>query len=650
MPGPCGRKIHPMFDFVRNHTRLVLGALLLLIIPSFVFFGVEGYTSFRDAGNAAVAKVDGQSITRAEWDAAHQRVVNNVRRQNPEQAEGLDAPAYRKETLEALLRERVLENVARQGHLLPTDARLQRLFAADPRYAAVRNPDGSVNSQLLGMQGMTSELLAQQLRQQYAAEQVMGGVTQTGLLPASMSAAALDALLQRRVVQAQRFDSAAYRARVNPSDAEIEAFFKAETARFRAPEQADIEYVVLDLEALSKGIAVSEDELRKFYTDNAARFTAPEERRASHVLIKAEAKASADERAKAKARAEELLAQVRQNPSSFATVARQHSQDGGSAPQGGDLDFFGRGAMVKAFETAAFSLKVGEISGVFETEFGYHFLTVTGTRGGDAKPFEQVRAGIETELRTTKARSEWAKLAEQFTNTVYEQSDSLQPVIDKLKLTRQTATLQRNPQPGTPPELASPKFLDAIFGTEAVANKRNTDAVEVSPSRLISGRVVKHMPARARELAEVRDAVRAELVQRQAAALARAEGQARLAALRKGEGADTAMPITLTVSRLQTQGAPRQVVDAIMAADAQKLPAVTSVDLGEQGFLVLRVMQVLPRDAAPGGDDALRGQFAQALAAAEGDAVLGTLKARLKAEVKAGVSFAAETAASAPRR
>ncbi len=636
-----------MFDFVRNHTKLVLGALLLLIIPSFVFFGVEGYTSFRDGSNAPVAKVDGQSITRGEWEQAHQRFVDRVRRQNPEQAQGLDTPEFRKETLEALLRERVLATAARDQHLAPTDARLQRLFVTDPQFAGVRNPDGSVNRDLLGMQGMTSEMFAQNLRLEFASQQVLGGVSRTALMPPAMAERALDALLQRRAVQLQRYDAAAYRAKISVSDADIEAFHKAEAARFRAPEQAEIEYVMLELDALAQGVTVSEEEARKFYADNQARFGSPEERRASHVLIKAGADASAADKAKAKARAEELLAQVRKAPATFAAVAKQHSQDTGSAAQGGDLDFFGRGAMVKAFETAAFALKPGEISEVFETEFGYHFLTVTGVRGGQTKPFAEVRPAIEAELRTAKARAEWAKAAETFTNTVYEQSDSLQPVIDKLKLTRQTATVQRTPQPGAPAQLAAPKFLDAIFGNEAVANKRNTDAVEVAPNRLISGRVIKHMPARTRELAEVKEQVRAELVNRRALEMARQEGQARVAALKAAPA--EALPITLQLSRLQSQGAPRSLVDAVMGADAAQLPFVTGVDLGAGGYVVVKVTEVLPRDAGPGGDAPLRGQFVQALAAAEADAVLASLKARYKAEVKVGASFASP-AASAPAR
>ena len=637
-----------MFDFVRNHTRLALGFMLLLIIPSFVFFGIDGYTKFRESGNVTVATVDGAAITRGEWESAHQRSVDRVRRQSPDlDAKRLDTPELRGETLNALMRERVVATAARSMQLAPTDARLQRLFVTDPQFASIRNPDGSVNRELLGMQGMTSEMFSQQLRQDFAARQVLGGVARTALAPAALAAASLDPLLQRREVQIQRFDPVAYRAKISPSDADIEAFYKEQQSQFKAQEQAEIEYVVLDLDALGKGVTLSEAELRKFYDDNAARFGTPEERRASHVLIKTEKDAAAADKAKAKARAEELLTQARKNPAGFAELARRNSQDAGSAAQGGDLDFFGRGAMVKAFETAAFSLKTGEISDIFETEFGYHFLTVTGVRGGQKKPFEEVRSEIENELRRAKGKAEWAKVAEQFTNTVYEQSDSLQPVIDKLKLTKLTATVQRNPAPGTVGVLASGKLLEAVFSNEAVANKRNTDAVETAPNQLVSARIVKHSPARTLPLAEVKDRVRERLVAKLGADQARSEGKARLEALKKAPG--EALPMPLTLSRAQSQGAPKALMDAVMQADADKLPAVLGVDLQEQGYVVVRVVKVLPREPAPGGDDTLRGQFAQAWAAAESDAYLAALKKRFKAQVKEGASMSADGASAAGR-
>jgi peptidyl-prolyl cis-trans isomerase D len=637
-----------MFDFVRTHTRLFLGVVVLLIIPSFVFFGVQGYTSFTDGSNTKVAQVDGRGITRVEWDTTHQRNVERLRQQMPNvDVKLLDTPQVRRETLDGIVRERVLLAAADHMHLGISDERLQRVFATDPQFAALRNPDGSVNRDLLVAQGMNSEMFAQSLRQDMAMRQVLQGIGATGLAPKSVVDLSLDPLLQRRQVQLQRFNVTDYRAKVNPTDADIEAFYKANEVLFRASEQASIEYLVLDQAALKQGVTVPQEELRRYYAENANRYTTAEERRASHILIAADKDKPAAERQKAKAKAAELLEQVRKAPAQFAELAKTHSNDPGSAERGGDLDFIGRGAMVKPFEDAVFAMKPGEISNVVETDFGYHIIQLNAVRGGEKKSFDSVRAEIEDEVRKQLAQKRFAEAAEQFTNLVYEQSDSLQPAIDKLKLEKRTATVQRTPAPGATGPLASAKLLEALFANDAVRNKRNTDAIEVGPSQLASARIVDYTPARTLPLAEVKDRVRERLVAEQAAALAKKEGQGLLAQLQKG--GDAALPESAVIGRASAQGVPRNVVDAVLGADASKLPAPLGVDLGEQGYLVARVTQILPRDPALASEQNLQDQYAQALANAEAQAYLAALKWRFKAEIKAAAG-AADAAASAPAR
>jgi peptidyl-prolyl cis-trans isomerase D len=634
-----------MFEFIRAHTRLGLGLLLLLIIPSFIFFGVEGYARFNDAASEAVAKVDGQKVSRAEWDEAHRRFIENQRRQEPAtDTTSLDTPERRLETLDGLVRERVLMAAATKMNLFPSDARMKRLFDSDPQYAGLRGPDGLISREALVGMGLTPTMFDQRLRQELGLRQVVAGVLQTAPASAVPATAALDAFMQSRSVQLQRFDPAVYRAQVQVSDAEIEAYYQANAGKFQAPEQARIEYALLDIAQLAQGQTFTEDELRKAYTDGIARYSTPEERRASHILVKAESSMPADERAKARTKAEGLLAEVRKNPAAFAEVARKNSDDTGSAEQGGDLDFFGRGQMVKPFEDSAFALKPGEISGVVESDFGFHIITVTGVRGGQTRPFETVRAEVETELRRSAAQKRWAEAAVTFTDTAYEQSDSLKPVAEKLKLTVQTATVTRTPAPGATGPLASPKLLAAVFSADTLNNKRNTDAVEVGSNQLVSARVLEHMPARAQPLAEVKDSVRQRVVEERSEALARQAGEARVAALQAAGNAET-LPIALTVSRMTAQGMPPALMNAALRADAGKLPQVVGVDLGAQGYFVMRVLQVLPREVPPGGEAPLREQYAQAWAAAEADAYLAALKKRYKATVTPAAAAAAPAVA-----
>jgi peptidyl-prolyl cis-trans isomerase D len=639
-----------MFEFFRRHTRALQAVLVLLIFPSFVFFGIQGYSRFANSGDQTVAKVDGHAITRTEWELAMREQLERAQRQMP----GIDAklfetPEMRRLSLEALVRERVLLTAADRLNLVTTDDRLQRLFVSDPQFEPLRNPDGSVNKEAIGARGMSSEMFAHRLRQDLSQRQVLLGLAGSVIAPKTATATALDAMFQQREVQVERFEPKDFRAKVEPSDADIEKYYSdpAHAAMFEAPETESIEYVVLDLDALKKDIKVPEEELRKYYTENEKRYTAPEERRASHILIKADKDMSQAERDRAKARAEALLAEIRQNPASFAELARKNSQDPGSAEKGGDLDFFGRGAMVKPFEDAAFALKPGETSGIVQTDFGYHIIQVTAARGGEKRPFEAVRGEIEAEIKNQLAQRRYSEAAVEFTNMVYEQPDSLKPVADRFKLELKTAqNVKRAPAPDAAGALASPKFLEALFSADAIRNKRNTEAVEFGPSRMVSGRVLKHEAAHKLPLAEVRARVREQVIAEQAAALARKAGMERLQTLRSAPSTPIEAKPT-TVSRAQPREIPRELLDAVMKVPADKLPAVVGVELGGQGYALAKVLKVEGRDPVVAAQaDQARMQYAQTWADAEAQAYYAALKDRFNVKINA---VGAAEAASAPR-
>ena len=638
-----------MFDFFRRHTRVLQFVLVLLIFPSFVFFGIQGYSRFTGGGNTKVAQVAGQAITQAEWDAVHRDQIERVRRQMPTlDARMFDTPEMKMQSLDSLVRERVIQAEVQKANLTTGNERLQRIFSTDPELGFLRNPDGSVNQSALAAQGMSSEVFAERLRRDLTTRQVLAGLSSSGVAPASAATAAFDAMFQQREVQVQRFEPKDYLAKVNPSDADVEAFFKnpVNAAQFQAPEKVNVEYVVLDIESIKKGISVPEEELRTFYDENVktGRYTTPEERRASHILIKAEKSAPADERAKAKAKAETLLADIKTKNAVFADLARRNSDDPGSAEKGGDLDFFGRGAMVKPFEDAAFALKPGETSAVVESDFGYHIIRLTTVRGGEKKGFDAVRAEIEDERKKQIAQKEFADKAVSFSNLVEDQSDSLKPTAEKFKLELRTVqNVLRTPGPQTQGPLANPKFLEALFATDSVKNKRNTLAVDIGANQLVSGRLQEYTPARQMALAEVAATVRDQVRATQAAELARKEGAARLATLQAAPQtalADAAQP----VSRAQTRGLPQPLLNAILKAPAQPLPAVLGVDLGEQGYAVARLVKVLGRDPTVGTPAQAQQQYSQAWTEAETQAYYAAMKKRFKAEI----AITTPTAASAP--
>jgi peptidyl-prolyl cis-trans isomerase D len=627
-----------MFDFVRKHTRVMQFLLFLLIFPSFVLFGLEGYNRFREGG-ITVATVDGQDITQAEWDAAHRSQVERMRSSMPNvDVKLFDTPEAKYSTLERMLRDRLLQVAANKLRLGASDARLASELQQNPTIAALRRADGSLDMeryrQLLATQGMSPESFEAQVRGDLASRQVMAGVGVTSFSSVALADVTLNAFYEQRQVQVARFAPADYVAQTKPSDADLEAYYNANTDKFQSAERADIEYVVLDLAAVQKDIVVPEAELKSYFEQNSARLAGLEERRASHILINADKAAPAAERDAARAKAQALLAEVQKSPAQFAELARKNSQDSGSAAKGGDLDFFGRGAMVKAFEDAAFALKKGETSGLVETEFGFHIIRLTDIKQPEQKSFESQRAKLEQEVRAQLAQRKFAEVAEQFTNLVYEQSDSLKPAAERLKLTVQHATnLGREVVAGNT-AANNPKLLAAVFSQDAIEKKRNTEAVELAPNVLAAARMTSYSPARALPLAEVKARVLEQVVAQQSTERARAEGVAKLAEWKARPDA-AKLPAAIVVSRESKQTQPTALVEAALRASTQTLPAWVGVDLGASGYAVVKVEKVLPRDAANAtGAAREREQYSQWWASAEGLAYYKLLKEKFKAEIK----------------
>ncbi len=627
-----------MFDIIRDRKKFLMGFLMILIIPSFVLFGVEGYSRFNEGGEV-VATVDGKDIKRAEWDQAHRQEAQRLREMLPSIDPALlDSEAARYESLERLVRQRVLATAAGELGLYTSDQRLARELQQNQAIASLRKPDGSLDiegyRQLLSRQGMTPEMFEASVRADLSQRQVVQGVQASGFAATAMARPMLNAFFEQREVRVKTFATADFAARVTPSDADIESFYNQNQALFQAPEQADIEYLVLDAAAIQQGITLSEADLRSYYDQNAAQLSGAEERRASHILIGVPAGATPEQKAEARKKAEGLLAQAKADPAKFAELAKANSQDELSAANGGDLDFFGRGAMVPPFERAVFAMNKGQISDLVESDFGFHIIRLTDIKAPPVKPFAEVRAQIETQLKQQQAQRLFAESADTFGNLVYEQADSLQPAAERLKLRVQTAKgVLRTPTPGQTGVLANPRLLEALFAPEAIASKRNTEAIEAGSNQLVAARIVEHRPAHTQALAEVREQVRQRLVAQRAAELAREEAEKQLAAWRGG--ADTsALGAAATVSREAAQNLDPRVLDAALAADPKALPAWVGVSLGNQGHVVVQVSKVLPRGEVPAQRLAQEAQQVnQWWSSAEGEAYYQTLKERFKARI-----------------
>jgi peptidyl-prolyl cis-trans isomerase D len=442
--------------------------------------------------------------------------------------------------------------------------------------------------------------------------------------------------LQRREIQIQRFSPADFVSKVQPQDAELEQFYQSRSERFRSTESADVEFLVLDAATLAKNIHLPEQDIKSYYEQNIQRLSGQEQRRASHILINAPKDAPAAERDKARNKVEGLLASVRKEPKSFADLARKNSDDPGSARNGGDLEFFAKGAMVKAFEDAAFALKKGEISAVVESEFGFHIIQLTDIKAPMTPSLEAMRPQLEADLRQQQSKRQFAEFAETFSNSVYEQADTLTPIAEKLRLqVQQVKGVSRIPSASIQGVLANPKILEALFSEESISKRRNTAAIELGNNTLVSARLISYKPSALRPFADVKDQVRTEFVLEQAMVLAKAEGQARLAEWQKQPDLARVGP-ALIVSRDQTQGQAQKLVDAVLRTDPSSMPSLVGVDFGAMGYALVRVNKVVPRElSSPQQKAQTLNQFQRLLVGAESAAYMAHLRAQFKVQILA---------------
>lgn len=626
-----------MFEFIRTHQRLMQFLLLLLIVPSFALVGLQSYSSFGDKANT-VAKVAGQAITQQEWDAALRQQMERMRQMFGEQfnPKMIETPEAKQSVLDNLISERTLIAAMERNHIAVSDQAVQQTLLAIPELIGA---DGKFDNEkykaLLAAQGMSPLMYEARLRQDLALQQINGAVQSTTFAPMALVARVSNINAQERDVQEQLFKVDDYTSQVKITDDMLKDYYKKNIDQFAVPEQVKAEYVVLDNAAVAEQVKVSDADVKSFYEQNINRYTSPEQRRASHILITVKKDASAADKATAKAKAEGLLTQVRNNPADFAKLAKMHSEDPSSAEQDGDLGYFSSGMMVKPFEDAVFKLKQNEISDLVQSDFGYHIIQLKDVKPSAVKSLEQVKSDIIADLKKQLIAKKFTELAEIFSDTVYEQSDSLKPVADKLKLQIATmSNLSRKPNAtfaSTAP-YNHQKFLTALFSSESMKNKHNTDAIEVAPNVLIAGRIIEYTPVTQRSFDEVKAVIHAKVLQIEGQALAQKNGEAKLIALKAQDNAIGFAPIQ-SLSRTKAQGIAPAAFDAIMKADVSKLPAYVGVVLPQQGYAVYRIVKIAQPAILDQKRQTEQQQVTSTLAQQEMTAYIEALKEKAKVKI-----------------
>jgi len=597
-----------MFDFVHENKRLVQIVLAFIILP----FALWGVSSYDRSGNAAdvVATVNGTKISQNEFENALRQQQDRMRQQlgSSYDSSMFDTPQMKQAVLDNLVKQRLLIERARSAGLTVPDEQVAQAIAGIGAFQVDGKFDKKRYESVLANQNLSPLTFEARVRDDLLGQQMQDAYVQDGFAANSVVDNIIRLNEQQRVVSMLPITFQSFASQAKVDDAAVKNYYDQNSSEFQAHEQAKVEYVKFSADDLIKKVKVSDEDVRNYYDGHKNEFGTPEERRAAHILIAVKASAPQAEQDMARAKAEQGLQQARKNPARFADLARKYSQDPGSAANGGDLGYFGRGGMVKPFDDAVFSMKAGEISGLVKSDFGFHIIKLLAIKPARVLSFEEARQGILNKLRQQKADDMFAELAEKFSNTVYEQSDTLKPAAELVgaKVER-SGWLVKGVAAGEP---WTTKMMQAIFTDEVIKNKRNTDAIEVVPNTLVAARILEYKPAALRPLSEVRDQIRQKLLRQQAQELAVKRGKSLLEKLQGGSRTTLKWGASQSVTRAKHGSLDMDLVRKIFQANSTRLPQYIGAELAQNGYMLVRIDAVKEGGAI---DDAKRARYAQQL-------------------------------------
>jgi peptidyl-prolyl cis-trans isomerase D len=505
---------------------IAYGIIFLISVP-FALWGVNSYLGGGEVLPAAT--VNGEEVSLQELDRAYtnyrQRLAQLFGGSIPESF-GSES-MLRDQVLGELIEEYSLQQYTQKQGYRIADAELNRII----RGMNVFQRDGEFVAEIyqaqLRSQGYTPVGFEQQLRRNGSIEQFQNGIRATAFTVPAFEKQFASLSNQTRKIRSLTFKVEA--SSIVVDDEEVDQYYQLNADRFRTREKVKIDFIEVSLEAVKQGIQVSEDVVRARYEENKDAYSSAEIREASHILIKVSDDGDSDQ-------ALTRITEIREgivNGESFADLAREFSEDPGSAQDGGNLGEIEPGIMVQTFEAALYSMQVDQLSEPVKTGFGWHLIKLHAIKGGETESFETVRTTLEDEIKTEMAEGQIYDLAENLANLTYEQSDSLLPAAEQLGLTVQTSDwFDRFSGEDVS---AEQKVRQAAFSPEVLQQGLNSEAIELAGERVVFIRINQHQPAEGRPLEQVREQVVSEVTSRKARQKSLDAGKQALTELNSGK-------------------------------------------------------------------------------------------------------------------
>ena len=523
-----------MLHFIRERAKGFFAWLIfVLIVIPFAFWGINSY--FGNGGAVSVAEVDGVKISNQEFQRQFVQ-ERNFRQQlfgksaNPAL---LDETLIKRTVLDKLINTAVLVQAAEKAGFRISNQQLSQQIARTQQFQRDGRFDPKRYTQILNRLGLTEAGYEQELRRDMLVGQLVSGLTDTGFVIGNELDKALHLKKQQRKIGYLLLKAARFLDKKAPiAESRVKTYYDTHQDRYIVPERLSISYLELAARDLMDKIPVDDAVLRKIYEEQQSQLALSEERRASHILIPVEEGADDKADKAAKDKAQGILKQLRAG-ASFKALAKKYSGDPVSAAKGGDLGFFSHGMMVKAFEEAAFSMAVGEISEPVRTPFGYHIIKLMDIRKKAAQSFEQQRDRLAKEYREQQAEEQFYDMADRIADLSYENPDNLEITAHELGLTvKKSALFDRQKGSGIS---ADARVRTAAFSSDVLDAGNNSEPIMLEPNHLVVLRVDQHEPLSHRPLTAVHDDIVTALHLEDAREQVEKKGKKLLARLLKGE-------------------------------------------------------------------------------------------------------------------
>jgi len=490
-------------------TGIFAWVIVTIITIPFALWGINSY--FEGGGTAVVASAEGVDIDLNTYQRAlaeRRRMMAQVFQQNLDPAI-FESREFKVQVLEGLIQNATQASYAEESGFRIGDDHLGKVirtlsyFQNDGAFSSQRYQDTVRNA------GMSVAGFEQQQRQQMISEQVRSAYAESTILGNDQLNQLIGLLEQQRTADYVLISKGRQDIKVSVSDEEIRKTYDNDQQSYFAPEQLRIEYVELSVATIAEDVELTEAEVQSAYDESKGRYTDPETRKVSHILISLKSDADESAISAAEEKAKGLAEQARAG-ADFAELARDNSDDTGSARNGGDLGILSKGVMVQPFEAAAYAMSsVGEITDPVRSRFGFHVIKLTELKAESIKSFEAARAEVEAELRQKLAEELFIERTEVLNNRAYEEPESLEAAADELQLDIKVSDwFSRDTGEGV---ATNERLRRVAFGEEVRVDGLNSEAFELDPNTVVAIRRANHKDRERQPFDAVKDEIRVTL-------------------------------------------------------------------------------------------------------------------------------------------